>query len=124
MVKLLSVIFFCAGAFIALSAFIPRVRLHWARTRIPCGFLGRLGAGSFFISVGVRFFLSDSLPGELPHLARVRSLRWLGNGFPWDGTRQTESQTCRHDAGVADAPHLEKWRRSPCITIGLHWTRR
>ena len=62
MVKLLSVIFFCAGAFIALSAFIPRVRLHWARTRIPCGFLGRLGAGSFFISVGVRFFLSDSLP--------------------------------------------------------------
>ena len=62
MVKLLSVIFFCAGAFIALCAFIPRVRLHWARTRIPCGFLGRLGAGSFFISVGVRFFLSDSLP--------------------------------------------------------------
>ena len=62
MVKLLSVIFVCAGAFIALSAFIPRVRLHWARTRIPCGFLGRLGAGSFFISVGVRFFLSGSLP--------------------------------------------------------------
>jgi hypothetical protein len=58
MVKLLSALFFGAGAFVVLAAFVPRLRPNWARTRIPCGFLGCLGCGSAFMSVGVNHFFS------------------------------------------------------------------
>ena len=58
MVKIVSVIFFAFGAFEVLAAFIPRFRSHWARTRIPCGFLGCIGVGSAFMSLAVDHFFS------------------------------------------------------------------
>jgi len=58
MVKLLSGIFFAVGVFEVVAAFIPRLRSHWARTRIPCGFLGCIGVGLAFMSVGVDHFFS------------------------------------------------------------------
>jgi hypothetical protein len=64
MVKLLSAIFFAVGAFEVLAAFIPRLRSHWARTRIPCGFLGCVGVGSAFMGLGVDHFFSGSLPSR------------------------------------------------------------
>jgi len=64
MVKLISLIFFCTGAFVACSAFIPRLRGNWARTRIPCGFLGSLGIGSAFMGLGAHHFFSGQLPSQ------------------------------------------------------------
>ena len=58
MVKLISVIFFAFGAFEVLAAFVPRFRSHWARARIPCGFLGCIGVGSAFMSLAVDHFFS------------------------------------------------------------------
>jgi hypothetical protein len=64
MVKLLSAIFFCAGAFASLTAFMPWLRPNWARTGIPYGFLGCAGIGSAFMSIGVDRFFSASLPSH------------------------------------------------------------
>ena len=62
MLKVLSIVLFAVGAFEVLAAFVPRLRSHWARTRIPCGFLGCIGVGLACMSVGVDHFFS--LPSQ------------------------------------------------------------
>jgi uncharacterized membrane protein len=60
--RLISGIFICAGAVIVFSAFVPRLRPHWARTNISCGFLGCLGIGTGIMSSAADHFFSRSVP--------------------------------------------------------------
>jgi hypothetical protein len=61
MTKTLSILFFGAGALVALGIFFPRFRPHWKGSRISCGVLGCAGFSLAFMSLGVSRFFSDSL---------------------------------------------------------------
>src|SRR5438093_12356914 len=79
MVKLLSVFLFGVGGFVLVAGFIPRLRPHWARTRIPCGFVGCVGCGSAFMSAGADHFFS--LPSRYHNWLVWVFFLGLGLGF-------------------------------------------
>ena len=81
MITLLSVIFFAVGAFEFLAAFISRLRPNWARTRIPCGFLGCVGVGLAFMSLGVDHFSYGSSPNRYHYWLVLLFFLGLGVGF-------------------------------------------